>query len=144
MKIETLKEIANDINIVTSDKFVEIMESLPNKNYGRLMNELDRVGDSEGDYSLWNQRFNSDNNNNNVITIFNDIIEIVFDYNEGTTNVYFLNNFQPKWLNWNWILQNVEDNSIKDIEINHYQVVLVKENNLTQKKAPKKGVFLIL
>lgn len=120
MKIETLKEIANDINIVTSDNFVEIMESLPNKNYGRLMNELDRVGDSEGDYSLWNQRFNSDNNNNNVITIFNDIIEIVFDYNEGTTNVYFLNNFQPKWLNWNWILQNVEDNSIKDIEINHY------------------------
>lgn len=120
MKIETLKEIANDINIVTSDNFVEIMESLPNKNYGRLMNELDRVGDSEGDYSLWNQRFNSDNNNNNVITIFNDVIEIVFDYNEGTTNVYFLNNFQPKWLNWNWILQNVEDNSIKDIEINHY------------------------
>ena len=120
MKIETLKEIANDINIVTSNNFVEIMESLPNKNYGRLMNELDRVGDSEGDYSLWNQRFNSDNNNNNVITIFNDIIEIVFDYNEGTTNVYFLNNFQPKWLNWNWILQNVEDNSIKDIEINHY------------------------
>lgn len=120
MKIETLKEIANDINIVTSDNFVEIMESLPNKNYGRLMNELDRVGDSEGDYSLWNQRFNSDNNNNNVITIFNDVIEIVFDYHEGTTNVYFLNNFQPKWLNWNWILQNVEDNSIKDIEINHY------------------------
>lgn len=120
MKIETLKEIANDINIVTSENFVDIMESLPNKNYGRLMNELDRVGDSEGDYSLWNQRFNSDNNNNNVITIFNDVIEIVFDYNEGTTNVYFLNNFQPKWLNWNWILQNVEDNSIKDIEINHY------------------------
>lgn len=120
MKIETLKEIANDINIVTSDNFVEIMESLPNKNYGRLMNELDRVGDSEGDYSLWKQRFNSDNNNNNVITISNDVIEIVFDYNEGTTNVYFLNNFQPKWLNWNWILQNVEENSIKDIEINHY------------------------
>ena len=120
MKIERLKEIANDINIVTSDNFVEIMESLPNKNYGRLMNELDRVGDSEGDYSLWNQRFNSDNNNNNVITIFNDVIEIFFDYNEGTTNVFFLNNFQPKWLNWNWILQNVEDNSIKDIEINHY------------------------
>ena len=120
MKIETLKEIANDINIVTSDNFVEIMESLPNKNYGRLMNELDRVGDSEGDYSLWNQRLNSDNNNNNVITIFNDVIEIVFDYNEGTTNVYFLNNFQPKWLNWNWILQNVEENSIKDLEINHY------------------------
>ena len=120
MKIETLKEIANDINIVTSDNFVEIMESLPNKNYGRLMNELDRVGDSEGDYSLWNQRFNSDNNNNNVITIFNDVIEIVFDYNEGTTNVYFSNNFQPKWLNWNWILQNVEENSIKDLEINHY------------------------
>lgn len=120
MKIETLKEIANDINIVTSDNFVEIMESLPNKNYGRLMNELDRVGDSEGDYSLWNQRFNSDNISNNIVTICNDIIEIVFDYNEGTTNVYFLNNFQPKWLNWNWILQNVEDNSIKDIEINHY------------------------
>lgn len=120
MKIETLKEIANDINIVTSDNFVEIMESLPNKNYGRLMNELDRVGDSEGDYSLWNQRFNSDNNNNNVITIFNDVIEIVFDYNEGTTNVFFLNNFEPKWLNWNWILQNVEENSIKDLEINHY------------------------
>ena len=120
MKIETLKEIANDINIVTSDNFVEIMESLPNKNYGRLMNELDRVGDSEGDYSLWNQRFNSDNISNNIVTICNDVIEIVFDYNEGTTNVYFLNNFQPKWLNWNWILQNVEDNSIKDIEINHY------------------------
>lgn len=120
MKIETLKEIANDINIVTSDNFVEIMESLPNKNYGRLMNELDRVGDSEGDYSLWNQRFNSDNNNNNVITIFNDVIEIVFDYNEGTTNVFFLNNFEPKWLNWNWILHNVEENSIKDLEINHY------------------------
>jgi hypothetical protein len=120
MKIETLKEIANDINIVTSDNFVEIMESLPNKNYGRLMNELDRVGDSEGDYSLWNQRFNSDNNNNNVITIFNDVIEIVFDYNEGTTNVFFLNNFEPKWLNWNWILHNVEENSIKDLEVNHY------------------------
>lgn len=120
MKIETLKEIANDINIVTSDNFVEIMESLPNKNYGRLMNQLDRVGDSEGDYSLWNQRFNSDNISNNIVTICNDVIEIVFDYNEGTTNVYFLNNFQPKWLNWNWILQNVEDNSIKDIEINHY------------------------
>ena len=120
MKIETLKEIANDINIVTSDNFVEIMESLPNKNYGRLMNELDRVGDSEGDYSLWNQRFNSDNNNNNVITIFNDVIEIVFDYNEGITNVFFLNNFEPKWLNWNWILHNVEENSIKDLEINHY------------------------
>lgn len=120
MKVETLKEIANDINIVTSDNFVEIMESLPNKNYGRLMNELDRVGDSEGDYSLWNQRFNSDNNNNNVITIFNDVIEIVFDCNEGTTNVFFLNNFEPKWLDWNWILHNVEDNSIKDIEINHY------------------------
>ena len=120
MKIETLKEIANDINIVTSDNFVEIMESLPNKNYGRLMNELDRVGDSEGDYSLWNQRFNSDNISNNIVTICNDVIEIVFDYNEGTTNVYFLNNFQPKWLNWNWILQNVEENSIKDLEINHY------------------------
>lgn len=120
MKIETLKEIANDINIVTSDNFVEIMESLPNKNYGRLMNELDRVGDSDGDYSLWNQRFNSDNISNNIVTICNDVIEIVFDYNEGTTNVYFLNNFQPKWLNWNWILQNVEENSIKDLEINHY------------------------
>lgn len=120
MKIETLKEIANDINIVTSDNFVEIMESLPNKNYGRLMNQLDRVGDSEGDYSLWNQRFNSDNISNNIVTICNDVIEIVFDYNEGTTNVYFLNNFQPKWLNWNWILQNVEENSIKDLEINHY------------------------
>ena len=120
MKIETLKEIANDINIVTSDNFVEIMESLPNKNYGRLMNELDRVGDSEGDYSLWNQRFNSDNISNNIVTICNDVIKIVFDYNEGTTNVYFLNNFQPKWLNWNWILQNVEENSIKDLEINHY------------------------
>ena len=120
MKIETLKEIANDINIVTSDNFVEIMESLPNKNYGGLMNELDRVGDSEGDYSLWNQRFNSDNISNNIVTICNDVIEIVFDYNEGTTNVYFLNNFQPKWLNWNWILQNVEENSIKDLEINHY------------------------
>ena len=120
MKIETLKEIANDINIVTSDNFVEIMESLPNKNYGRLMNELDRIGDSEGDYSLWNQRFNSDNISNNIVTICNDVIEIVFDYNEGTTNVFFLNNFEPKWLNWNWILHNVEENSIKDLEINHY------------------------
>lgn len=120
MKIETLKEIANDINIVTSENFVEIMESLPNKNYGRLMNELDRVGDSEDDYSLWNQRFNSDNISNNVVTINNDVIEIVFDYNERTTNVFFLNNFEPKWLNWNWILHNVEENSIKDLEINHY------------------------
>lgn len=120
MKLEFIKDIPNNINIVTAENFVEIMESLPNKNYGRLMNELDRVGDSEGDYSLWNQRFNSDNNNNNVITISNDVIEIVFDCNEGTTNVYFLNNFQPKWLNWNWILNNIEENSIKDIEINHY------------------------
>lgn len=120
MKLEFIKDIPNNINIVTAENFVEIMESLPNKNYGRLMNELDRVGDSEGDYSLWNQRFNSDNNNNNVITISNDVIEIVFDCNEGTTNVYFLNNFQPKWLNWNWILNNIEENSIKDLEAIHY------------------------
>ena len=116
MKLEFIKDIPNNINIVTAENFVEIMESLPNKNYGRLMNELDRVGDSEGDYSLWNQRFNSDNNNNNVITISNDVI----DCNEGTTNVYFLNNFQPKWLNWNWILNNIEENSIKDLETIHY------------------------
>ena len=120
MKLEFIKDIPNNINIVTAENFVEIMESLPNKNYGRLMNELDRVGDSEGDYSLWNQRFNSDNNNHNVITISNDVIEIVFDCNEGTTNVNFLNNFQPKWLNWNWILNNIEENSIKDLETIHY------------------------
>ena len=38
------KKLQNDINIVTSDNFVEIMESLLNRNYGRLMNELDVLG----------------------------------------------------------------------------------------------------
>jgi hypothetical protein len=122
MKIETLKEIANDINIVTSDNFVEIMESLPNKNYGRLMNELDRVGDSDtaDEYTLWGQRFNGANQNGDIVTVSNDVVEIIFDYVHKETRVFFLNNFEPKWLNWNWILQNVEDNAIKDIEINHY------------------------
>lgn len=122
MKIETLKEIANDINIVTSDNFVEIMESLPNKNYGRLMNELDRVGDSDtaDEYTLWVQRFNGANQNGDIVTVSNDVVEIIFDYVHKETRVFFLNNFEPKWLNWNWILQNVEDNAIKDIEINHY------------------------
>lgn len=122
MKIETLKEIANDINIVTSDNFVEIMESLPNKNYGRLMNELDRVGDSDtaNEYTLWGQRFNGANQNGDIVTVSNDVVEIIFDYVHKETRVFFLNNFEPKWLNWNWILQNVEDNAIKDIEINHY------------------------
>lgn len=122
MKIETLKEIANDINIVTSDNFVEIMESLPNKNYGRLMNELDRVGDSDtaDEYTLWGQRFNGANQNGDIVTVSNDVVEIIFDYVHKETRVFFLNNFEPKWLNWNWILQNVEDNSIKDLEINHY------------------------
>ena len=122
MKIETLKEIANDINIVTSDNFVEIMESLPNKNYGRLMNELDRVGDSDtaDEYTLWGQRFNGANQNGDIVTVSNDVVEIIFDYVHEETRVFFLNNFEPKWLNWNWILQNVEDNAIKDIEINHY------------------------
>lgn len=122
MKIETLKEIANDINVVTSDNFVEIMESLPNKNYGRLMNELDRVGDSDtaDEYTLWGQRFNGANQNVDIVTVSNDVVEIIFDYVHKETRVFFLNNFEPKWLNWNWILQNVEDNAIKDIEINHY------------------------
>lgn len=122
MKVETLKEIANDINIVTSDNFVEIMESLPNKNYGRLMNELDRVGDSDtaDEYTLWGQRFNGANQNGDIVTVSNDVVEIIFDYVHKETRVFFLNNFEPKWLNWNWILQNVEDNAIKDIEINHY------------------------
>ena len=122
MKIETLKEIANDINIVTSDNFVEIMESLPNKNYGRLMNELDRVGDSDtaDEYTLWGQRFNGANQNGDIVTVSNDVVEIIFDYVHKETRVFFLNNFEPKWLNWNWILQNVEENSIKDLEINHY------------------------
>lgn len=122
MKIETLKEIANDINVVTSDNFVEIMESLPNKNYGRLMNELDRVGDSDtaDEYTLWGQRFNGANQNGDIVTVSNDVVEIIFDYVHKETRVFFLNNFEPKWLNWNWILQNVEDNAIKDIEINHY------------------------
>ena len=122
MKIETLKEIANDINIVTSDNFVEITESLPNKNYGRLMNELDRVGDSDtaDEYTLWGQRFNGANQNGDIVTVSNDVVEIIFDYVHKETRVFFLNNFEPKWLNWNWILQNVEDNAIKDIEINHY------------------------
>lgn len=122
MKIETLEEIANDINIVTSDNFVEIMESLPNKNYGRLMNELDRVGDSDtaDEYTLWGQRFNGANQNGDIVTVSNDVVEIIFDYVHKETRVFFLNNFEPKWLNWNWILQNVEDNAIKDIEINHY------------------------
>ena len=122
MKIETLKEIANDINIVTSDNFVEIMESLPNKNYGRLMHELDRVGDSDtaDEYTLWGQRFNGANQNGDIVTVSNDVVEIIFDYVHKETRVFFLNNFEPKWLNWNWILQNVEDNAIKDIEINHY------------------------
>lgn len=122
MKIETLKEIANDINIVTSDNFVEIMESLPNKNYGRLMNELDRIGDSDtaDEYTLWGQRFNGANQNGDIVTVSNDVVEIIFDYVHKETRVFFLNNFEPKWLNWNWILQNVEDNAIKDIEINHY------------------------
>ena len=122
MKIETLKEIANDINIVTSDNFVDIMESLPNKNYGRLMNELDRVGDSDtaDEYTLWGQRFNGANQNGDIVTVSNDVVEIIFDYVHKETRVFFLNNFEPKWLNWNWILQNVEDNAIKDIEINHY------------------------
>ena len=122
MKIETLKEIANDINIVTSDNFVEIMESLPNKTYGRLMNELDRVGDSDtaDEYTLWGQRFNGANRNGDIVTVSNDVVEIIFDYVHKETRVFFLNNFEPKWLNWNWILQNVEDNAIKDIEINHY------------------------
>ena len=122
MKIETLKEIANDINIVTSDNFVEIMESLPNKNYGRLMNELDRVGDSDtaDEYTLWGQRFNGANQNGDIVTVSNDVVEIIFDYVHKETRVFFLNNFEPKWLNWNWILHNVEENSIKDLEINHY------------------------
>lgn len=122
MKIETLKKIANDINIVTSDNFVEIMESLPNKNYGRLMNELDRVGDSDtaDEYTLWGQRFNGANQNGDIVTVSNDVVEIIFDYVHKETRVFFLNNFEPKWLNWNWILHNVEENSIKDLEINHY------------------------
>ena len=122
MKIETLKEITNDINIVTSKNFVEIMESLPNKNYGRLMNELDRVGDSDtaDEYTLWGQRFNGANQNGDIVTVSNDVVEIIFDYVHKETRVFFLNNFQPKWLNWNWILQKVEENSIKDLEINHY------------------------
>jgi hypothetical protein len=109
MELEFIKNITNNIDLVSTDNFVEVMETLPNKNYGRLLNELDRVGDSK-DYTLWNQQFDSTHNNNNVVTISNDVVEIVFDYNKETTDVFFLNDFQPKWLNWSWILHNLEAN----------------------------------
>lgn len=109
MELEFIKNITNNIDLVSTDNFVEVMETLPNKNYGRLLNELDRVGDSK-DYTLWNQQFDSTHNNNNVVTISNDVVEIVFDYNKETTDVFFSNDFQPKWLNWSWILHNLEAN----------------------------------
>lgn len=109
MELEFIKNITNNIDLVSTDNFVEVMETLPNKNYGRLLNELDRVGGSK-DYTLWNQQFDSTHNNNNVVTISNDVVEIVFDYNKETTDVFFLNDFQPKWLNWSWILHNLEAN----------------------------------